>query len=128
VLKQSLAVALGSAAGGMLRFWLVTWAARVLPHPLPVGTIAVNVIGSAIIGLLAAVTVSDPRALGGYTGHHLLMTGVLGGFTTFSAFSLQTLLLAHEGRWGGALANVVVSVGVCLVAVAFGWSLGTRLR
>ena len=60
-------------------------------------------------------------------GHQVLMAGVLGGFTTFSAFSLQTLLLAQEGRWGLAGVNVLASVALCLGAVAAGWAAGRTM-
>lgn len=124
MLKLSLGVALGSAIGGVLRFWATTWAALVLPHNLPLGTILVNVVGSFAIGYLAAATFATPRSLGGPMTHQVLMTGVLGGFTTFSAFSLQTLILLQQGRYADAAANIALSVGLCLAAVWAGWSLG----
>lgn len=127
MLKWTLGVAVGSAIGGVLRFWLTQWAARALPHQLPLGTILINVAGSFAIGYVAAVTTTRPSALGGAIGHQVLMAGVLGGFTTFSAFSLQTLLLAQEGRGALALVNVVASVALCLVAVAGGWALGKAM-
>ena len=124
MLRASAAVALGSAAGGVLRFWLSVAAERIWPQGLPIGTIAVNVAGSFAIGLIAAMTISRPDSLGGPLGHQALMAGLLGGFTTFSAFSLQTLLLAQDGRWGLAVVNVVASIALCLLAVAAGWNLG----
>jgi CrcB protein len=127
VLKLSLGVAIGSAIGGVLRFWLTTYAGRVLPHHLPLGTILINVVGSFAIGVVAGSTASRPGAFGGPMGHQVLMTGVFGGFTTFSAFSLQTLLLAQDGRWALAIANVVLSVTLCLLAVAAGWAVGRGL-
>jgi CrcB protein len=127
VFKLSLGVAIGSAVGGVLRLWLTSYAARVLPHHLPLGTILVNLVGSFAIGAVAAVTASRPTALWGPMGHHVLMAGVLGGFTTFSAFSLQTLLLAQDGRWALAIANVALSVTLCLLAVAAGWHFGRTL-
>ena len=127
MLRLSLGVAIGSAIGGVLRFWLTSQAARALPHHLPLGTILVNVIGSFAIGAIAATTAARPGAFGGPMGHQVLMTGVLGGFTTFSAFSLQTLLLAQDGRWTLATANVVLSVTLCLLAVAAGGHVGRAL-
>ena len=124
MLKLTFGVAVGSALGGVLRFWLSHWATRALPHHLPLGTILVNVAGSFAIGYIAAVTPTRPPAFGGPMGHQVLMAGVLGGFTTFSAFSLQTLLLAQEGRWGLAAVNVAASVALCLGAVAAGWVAG----
>ena len=124
MLKLSLGVAIGSAIGGVLRFWLTAYAARVLPHHLPLGTIIVNIIGSFAIGVAAAVTVARPGALWGPMGQQVLMAGVLGGFTTFSAFSLQTLLLAQDGRWALAMLNIALSVTLCLLAVTAGWYVG----
>jgi CrcB protein len=120
-------VAVGSAIGGVLRVWLTHWAARTLPHHLPLGTILVNAAGSFAIGYVAAVATMRPPAFGGPMGHQVLMAGVLGGFTTFSAFSLQTLLLAQEGRWALAVVNVAASVTLCLVAVAGGWAFGKSM-
>jgi CrcB protein len=127
MLKLTLGVAVGSALGGVLRFWLTHWVARAIPHHLPLGTILVNVSGSFLIGLIAATIAARPSAVGGPMGHQVLMAGVLGGFTTFSAFSLQTLLLTQEGRWGLAAMNVIASVALCLVAVAGGWATGKAL-
>lgn len=127
MLKLTLGVAVGSALGGVLRLWLTHGAARVLPHHLPLGTILVNVAGSFAIGYIAAATTTRPSAFGGPMGHQVLMAGVLGGFTTFSAFSLQTLLLAQEGRLGLAGVNVLASVALCLGAVAAGWAVGRTM-
>jgi CrcB protein len=127
MLKLTLGVAVGSAIGGVLRVWLTHWAARTLPHHLPLGTILVNAAGSFAIGYVAAVATMRPPAFGGPMGHQVLMAGVLGGFTTFSAFSLQTLLLAQEGRWALAVVNVAASVTLCLVAVAGGWAFGKSM-
>jgi CrcB protein len=124
MLKLTFGVAIGSALGGVLRFWLTHWAARALPHQLPLGTILVNVAGSFAIGYIAAAATTRPSAFGGPMGHQVLIAGVLGGFTTFSAFSLQTLLLAQEGRWGLAAMNVIASVALCLIVVAAGWAIG----
>jgi fluoride exporter len=127
MLKLTLGVAVGSALGGVLRFWVTHWVARVLPHHLPLGTILVNVAGSFLIGVIAGTITARPLSFGGPLGHQVLMAGLLGGFTTFSAFSLQTLLLAQEGRWGLAVVNVAASVALCLAAVATGWVVGKGL-
>jgi CrcB protein len=125
--RMSLAVAAGSAIGGVLRFWMTTWASAAMPHALPLGTIAVNIIGSCAIGVIAALISNSPGALGGTVGHHFLMAGVLGGFTTFSAFSVQTLVLLQQGQWGWAAANVALSLALCLGAVWIGWALAVRV-
>jgi len=126
MLKLSIVVAAGSAIGGLLRFWMTTWASAAVPHSLPLGTIAVNILGSFGIGAVAAMASGNPRAIGGPTGHHFLMAGLLGGFTTFSAFSLQTLVLLQQGRWSDAALNVTLSVGLCLGAVCAGWAAVVR--
>lgn len=122
-LKLAVVVAIGSAVGGVLRFWTTTWIARVLPTHLPLGTLLVNVSGSFAIGVMAALFLGRWQASAATVWPALLMTGLLGGFTTFSAFSLQTLLLMQQGRWIDAATNVVLSVVLCLGAVWLGWQL-----
>jgi len=113
-------VAIGSALGGVLRFWLAAVMGERLGAP-HFGTIVVNVSGSLVIGFIAAFGPSI------FT-RQLLMIGVLGGFTTFSAFSLQTLELAREGRWALAGANVGLSVVLSLVGVWLGHLCGDFVR
>jgi CrcB protein len=113
-------VAIGSALGGVLRFWLSALIGTRLGHP-HLGTVFVNVTGSFVIGFLAALgPVPFTR--------QLLMIGVLGGYTTFSSFSLQTLELAHEGRWLTAGSNIALSVILSLCAVYLGHLCGALLR
>ena len=113
-------IALGSALGGVARYWLSGVVARRFGESFPVGTLIVNVTGSAVIGFVA--TLSDPggRLLMRVTARQFVMLGVLGGYTTFSSFSLQTLNLARDGEWVYASANVVLSVILCLLAVWLG--------
>lgn len=124
MISQTLAVAVGSAVGGVLRFWLTNWMARLVPNHVPLGTMVVNVTGSFAIGVVAAALLNRSHPGASTIWPALLMTGLLGGFTTFSAFSLQTLLLLHEGRWVDAGANVALSVLLCLAAVWLGWQIG----
>jgi len=86
----------------------------------PVGTLLVNVTGSFVIGFVATLTDPGGRLLMSVTARQFVMLGVLGGYTTFSSFSLQTLNLARDGEWLYASANVVLSVVLCLLAVWFG--------
>jgi len=88
----------------------------------------VNAAGSLLIGLVAALTGPDGRLLMGGEARQFIMMGVLGGFTTFSSFSLQTLSLVQDGEWTRAGLNVVGSVAVCLVAVWMGWALGAAIN
>ena len=124
---MAIAVAVGSAVGGVLRFWLTAWVARVLPTALPLGTMLVNILGSLAIGTLAAAFLNRGQSVAALWPA-LLMTGLLGGFTTFSAFSLQTLMLMQEGRWLVAAGNVVGSVVLCLIAVWVGWQIGVTYQ
>ncbi len=118
------AVALGGAIGSVGRFWL-TGAMTALTGPrFPWGTLLINVLGSFGIGLVAGITVTPVRI-----GIHpdirvFLMTGICGGFTTFSAFSLQTLELMQSGDIVPALGYAIGSIVLCVVATYAGWALG----
>jgi CrcB protein len=94
----------------------------------PVGTLFVNVTGSFIIGSFATLTGPDGRVFVGTDARQLVMTGVCGGYTTFSSFSLQSLNLARFGEMAFAGANAVLSVFLCLVAVWFGRIAATGLN
>jgi len=119
-MKAYLLVAFGSALGGVVRCWLAAVMGDKLGAP-HLGTVFVNVTGSFVIGFLAALNPVPPT-------RQLFMVGLLGGYTTFSSFSLQTLELAHEGRWATAGANVGLSVGLCLLAVWLGHLSGALVR
>jgi CrcB protein len=109
-LPNLLLVAAGGAAGSVLRYWLSTLAVTHLGTAFPWGTLGVNVAGSAAIGIAAGLGLQGEARL-------LLVTGLLGGFTTFSAFSLETAVLAERGWWLAAL-YVLASVGLGLAAFA----------
>ena len=94
----------------------------------PWGTLAVNVAGSFLIGFYAAATGPDGRLYAGPVRRQFVMTGICGGFTTFSVFSLETLLLVQGGDLPRAALNVVLSVVSWLAAVACGHALATRLN
>ncbi len=117
-----LLVGLGSALGGMARYAAAGLFARLFGDAFPWGTLFVNVTGSFLIGFVATLTVVDGRVLLGDGGRQLVMIGVLGGYTTFSAFSLQTLALFHEGEWFRGGANVALSLLLCLIAVWLGYA------
>ncbi len=123
--KAYLLVGLGSALGGIGRFWMAGLLAS-RSTSFPVATIVVNVSGSFLIGLLAAALPVPREATPGLLGKEFLMVGVLGGYTTFSAFSLQTFELMGHGAWSAAAANVFFSVIFCLAAVWLGHALGSR--
>lgn len=112
-------VALGSALGGMARYWLGTTVDRRATSALPVGTMLVNLSGALVIGLLAVV-VAAPSAEAFSPIWSAVITGFLGSYTTVSAFGLQTLVLLEKKRDGWALVHVSLSVGGCLAAAAAG--------
>jgi CrcB protein len=116
------AVALGSALGGVARHGIARlW--PMVPGAWPVATMSVNIAGSFAIGLLAALTARDS----GETARLFWMTGVLGGFTTYSAFALETVTLASAGAAGRAALYVAATVALCLVAAVAGRTLGLAL-
>lgn len=120
-------IGLGSALGGMARYGCSGLAARYIGAAFPWGTLIVNVSGSLAIGFLASLAVADGRMLISPDARAFLMIGVCGGFTTFSAFSIETLGLARDGDWLWAGANVVLSVVLCLFAVWLGYMGATAL-
>lgn len=115
-----LLVGLGGALGSMARFWLSGVVATQVGETFPWGTLAVNIIGSFIIGFVATLTAPEGRVFAGGNTRQFIMTGLCGGYTTFSSFSLQTLNLARDGEWLRAGGNVMGSVAACLVAVWLG--------
>ncbi len=117
-----LMVALGGALGSVLRFWLGAFIGQKAGAPFW-GTLFVNVTGSFLIGLLGNLRENGP----GEFDRYFLMVGVMGGYTTFSTFSLQTLELFRAGNPGLAVANVALSMVLCLLGVWLGHSLGARL-
>lgn len=114
-------VAVGGAIGATLRFGVQAVALRLFGPGFPVGTMTVNVIGSVLIGLLAAQVLGRPELI---RIQPLLMTGILGGFTTFSTFSLDTLSIVQRGETGKALAYVTASLMLSLLGVVLGFALG----
>lgn len=113
-------IGLGSALGGMARHWCSGAAAILMGETFPWGTLIVNALGSFIIGFVAALTGPDGAPVVGETARQFVMIGLCGGYTTFSAFSIQTLHLMNDGRWLAAGANVGASVALCLLAVWLG--------
>ena len=115
-------VALGGALGSVARYAISGVAVRWLGAGFPYGTLFVNVTGSFTIGLLAALVAADGRPSLSADARAFLLVGVLGGFTTFSSFSLETLNLARSGALGPAVLNVAGSVALCLAAVSLGFA------
>lgn len=121
-------IAIGSAAGGIARFWASGVVARLIGETFPWGTMVVNVVGSFIIGFVATLTAPDGRMFIGSTMRLAILTGFCGGFTTFSSFSLQTLSLINDGEYIQAGANIGLSVVLCLAAVWAGSAVAASLN
>jgi CrcB protein len=121
-------IAIGSALGGAARYACSGLVARLIGETFPWGTLIVNVTGSFLIGFLATLTDPDGRYLFGSTARQFILTGVLGGYTTFSSFSLQTLNLVRDGQLVPAGANIVGSVVLCLAAVWLGHILAASMN
>lgn len=113
-----LAIAIGGAAGALARWLMSTGVHRWLGREFPWGTLAVNVAGSFAMGLVAVLLVE--RLAVGPAWRAGILVGFLGAFTTFSTFALETVELAGEGMGLRAGANIVVSVGTCVLAVLLG--------
>jgi CrcB protein len=116
-------VALGGATGSVLRFWLGSVIGQKAGAPFW-GTLFVNVTGCFLIGLLGNLRENGP----GEFDRYFLMVGVLGGYTTFSTFSLQTLELLQKGSAPLALANIALSLVLCLLGVWLGHALGAQWK
>jgi CrcB protein len=114
-----LLVAAGGAVGTLARY-LISVAALPISQSLPWGTIVINILGSFIIGLFGTLTLANGRFPVSDDARLFVMVGICGGFTTFSSFSLQTLDLLRSGATIRALANIIVSVVLCVCAVAVG--------
>lgn len=119
-MKSLVLVGLGGALGSLARFKASGW---VLHHAVnwrfPIGTFLVNVMGCLLAGVLAGL--SAKQHVFSPDTRLLLFTGILGGFTTFSAFGLETVLLMKRGEWPVAAANVVLSVLAGLLALWLGF-------
>ena len=113
-----LIVFLGAGIGGALRHGINVGAARLWGFGFPYGTLVVNVFGSFIMGLLAGYFASRPEV--GQHARLFLTTGILGGFTTFSAFSLDTALLVERHAYGLAAGYAVGSVAASVSALFLG--------
>ena len=118
-------VTVGSALGGLLRY-AITRMTLNMSAGFPYGTILINVVGSFVIGYFGTLTLQSGRYAASDNLRLFVMVGLCGGFTTFSSFSLQTFDLMRSGAWGRALANVILSVVLCVAAVAAGHILAQR--
>jgi CrcB protein len=120
-------IAIGGALGSLARYWISEALALALGPGFPWGTLLVNVSGSFVIGAAAGGTIGDTRLIASPFVRHFVMVGLCGGYTTFSAFSLQTVAMLQAGDVGRASLNVVASVAGCLAATAIGFALAALL-
>jgi len=119
---QYLAIAAGGAIGSLLRFWSSTGMHRWLGQSFPYGTLFVNVTGSLLMGFLYVLLTSRMEL--GTPWRAFFLVGLLGAFTTFSTFSMDTLQLLEKGLWLRALLNVLSNVVVCIGAAWAGVLIG----
>jgi CrcB protein len=123
--KTLLFIAFGGAFGAVLRYGTSNWVYSMLGRGFPYGTLFVNVTGSLLIGLLSILMLERMNI--GPEWRAAMLVGVLGSFTTFSTFSLETLNLLEQGELVTAAANMLFSVIICLLAVWLGVALGRQL-
>ena len=118
MISQLALVGLGGAVGSITRYLFQRWLNPPAIHSFPTGTFLVNVAGCLIIGMVWSWLSREP---GGQDGLRVfIMTGLLGGFTTFSAFSLESIQLLQNGKPGLFLVYVLASISVCLLATFAG--------
>ena len=121
-------VAVGGALGSVSRFWLSGFVAERYGTVFPWGTLLINVTGSLVIGLFAALNEPEGHFGASPAVRQFFMIGICGGYTTFSAFSLETLRQVQSGNWLYAGSYVLFSVMLCLFAVWLGYVLGSLLN
>ena len=122
---QLLAIAGGGAIGAVLRFGVSSYVYRMLGRDFPYGTLAVNMLGSLVMGFLFILFIE--RGLVSTEWRSAIIVGFLGAFTTFSTFSIETLMLLESGELSKAALNIIVSVSLCLAATWFGLAIGRQL-
>ena len=125
MLKHILAIALGGSIGAVLRYLASTGLHLLVGRGFPYGTLLVNVLGSLLMGFLYVMLVE--RLALSVEWRAVLLIGMLGAFTTFSTFSMETFALFEDGENIKALLNIILSVSLCLVAVWLGVATGRRL-
>lgn len=118
-------VMVGGAIGTLARYLVSVWALPI-SRDLPWGTILINVTGSFVIGLFGTLTLASGRFPASDNLRLFVMVGLCGGYTTFSSFSLQTLDLMRSGAMTRASINIVLSVALCVGAVALGHFVAAR--
>jgi CrcB protein len=122
---QTLAIAAGGAIGALLRFWMSSGIYAWLGRAFPYGTLAVNVLGSLLMGFLYILMIE--RLAIGAEWRAFALVGLLGAFTTFSTFSIETLNLIEQADYAKAALNMLLSVLACVSAAFVGVVLARQL-
>ncbi len=122
---QVIAIAGGGAIGALLRFWVSTGTYLLFGRGFPWGTLVVNVLGSLLMGFLYVVFLE--RSLASPEIRSAVLVGLLGAFTTFSTFSIETLNLLEQADYLKALLNVLVSMCLCIIACWVGLVIGRQM-
>jgi CrcB protein len=124
-MNQILAIAAGGAIGAVLRFWASNGVYALLGRNFPYGTMAVNILGSLLMGVLFILMVERMDVSAAWRA--VLLIGFLGAFTTFSTFSIETLNLIEEGALLSAGLNMILSVVLCILAAWIGVNIGRNV-
>lgn len=124
-MQQLLAIAGGGALGAVLRFGMSTNIYRIFGRDFPYGTLAVNVLGSFLMGIFFILIIE--RGMLSAEWRSVIIIGFLGAFTTFSTFSIETLTLLESGELSRAALNIFLSVALCLAATWLGLVMGRQL-
>jgi CrcB protein len=123
-----LLIGLGGALGSVGRYWFSGLVTARYGDNFPLGILIINVTGSFAIGFFGTLTGTSGRWMVEPRYRDFFMSGICGGYTTFSAFSWQTLGLAQSGQWGKASANVGLSIALCLFGVWLGHTLAAWIN
>ena len=124
-MNHTLAIAAGGAIGALLRFWMSSGIYALLGRGFPYGTLAVNVLGSLLMGFLYILLLERVAVAAEWRA--FILVGLLGAFTTFSTFSIETLNLLQQADYAKAIANMLISVLACVAAAFLGVSMARQI-
>lgn len=125
-LQNILLIFIGAGIGGVLRYWVASGMYLLLGRQFPYGTLIVNISGCFLMGILFVFTLERLGSTGSQL-RALLLIGLLGGYTTFSSFSIETIKLFENGNWLSALLNILLSNTACIAATWLGLTGGRHL-